>query len=167
MAKAVTAEVRPRSNRRTGKLGRVRIEQSIEIARSPDDVWRFIADARNDPEWCDKVDSVEQAAGDGPGPGARYRVLHRPRPRRPPVELATEVVAFDEPHRMGLREEDEDAVFNVTYELEPTADGTRLTQTDEIDWKISRLALPIARLMVSRDLRRQFATVKRLLEADS
>lgn len=145
----------------------MRLEESIAIARSPDDVWGFIAEARNDPLWCDKVDAVEQVVGNGPALGARYRVLHRPRPRKPPVELATEIVTFDEPHRMRLREEDGDAVFNVTYQLEPMGDGTRLTQIDEIDWKISRLALPIARLMVSRDLRRQFASLKRRLEAES
>jgi hypothetical protein len=40
-----------------------------------------------------------------------------------------------------------------------------LTQTDQIDWKIPLPARPIGGLMVSSDLGRQFAALKRLLEA--
>jgi uncharacterized protein YndB with AHSA1/START domain len=145
----------------------VRIEKTITIARPAEEVWEFVADARNDPQWCEKVVSVEQLAGDGPGRDARYRVMHRPRPFKPAVELAMEVVEFDPPHRLRWREEDADAVFDVLYDLEPTATGTQLKQVDDIDWKIGKAALPIARLMVSRDIRRQFRSLKRLLESDS
>lgn len=78
-----------------------------------------------------------------------------------------EVVEFDEPLRLRWREEDEDAVFHVLYELEPDSGGTRLSQTDDIDWKISKLAFPVARVMVGRDLGRQLASLKALLEAQT
>jgi uncharacterized protein YndB with AHSA1/START domain len=145
----------------------VRIEKAVTIARTVEEVWEFIADARNDPQWCEKVVSVEQLAGDGPGSEARYRVMHRPRPFKPAVELTMEVVEFDPPHRLRWREEDADAVFEVLYDLERTTSGTRLEQVDEIDWKIGTAALPIARLMVSRDIGRQFRSLKRLLESGS
>ena len=140
------------------------IEQVVTIARQRQDVWSFIADARNDPVWCEKVVSVEQVAGAGPGPGARYRVMHAPRPRKPPVELAMEVVEFNPPHRLRWWEEDADAVFDVLYELEPEGSGTRLTQGDEIDWKIPKPLRPIGRIMVSRDIKRQFQSLKQVLE---
>jgi hypothetical protein len=63
-----------------------------------------------------------------------------------------------------MREEDDDAVFDVTYRLEDTANGTRLTQTDEIDWKLRFPGPQIGARMVRRDLERQFRTLKRLLE---
>jgi hypothetical protein len=75
-----------------------------------------------------------------------------------------EVVEFDPPRRLRWREEDEDGVFNVVYRLERTENGTRLGQIDDIEWKISRLAFPIARVMVSRDIARQLASLKRTLE---
>jgi uncharacterized protein YndB with AHSA1/START domain len=150
-----------------GKIGPVRIEKTIAIARPVEEVWEFVVDARNDPQWCEKVVSVEQLAGDGPGRDARYRVMHSPRPFKPAVELTMDVVEFDPPHRLRWREEDADAVFDVVYELEPTASGTRIKQVDDIDWKIGKAALPIARLMVSRDIGRQFRSLKRLLESDA
>jgi uncharacterized protein YndB with AHSA1/START domain len=150
-----------------GKIAPVRIEKTITIARPVEKVWEFVADARNDPQWCEKVVSVDQVAGDGPGPEASYRVMHRPRPFKPPVELTMDVVEFDAPHRLRWREEDADAVFNVLYELAPAAGGTQLNQVDDIDWKIGKAALPIARLMVSRDIGRQFRSLKRLLESGS
>jgi uncharacterized protein YndB with AHSA1/START domain len=143
----------------------MRIERDVVIARAPEQVWDFVADARNDPRWCPKVDSVEQVHGDGPAPDARYRVRHRPKPLRGPVELSMEVVECEPPRRLRLREEDDDGVFDVVYELEPVDGGTRLTQIDQIDWKISKLAFPIARVMVGRDLSRQLAALKRLLES--
>jgi uncharacterized protein YndB with AHSA1/START domain len=143
----------------------MRIERSISIAAPPERVWDFIADAGNDPRWCHKVESVEQLEGHGPGPGARYRVQHRPKPLRGPVELSMEAVEFDPPRRLRWREEDDDAVFHVVYELEPEAGGCRITQIDHIDWKIRKLTQPIGRLMVGRDLSRQLAALKRLLEA--
>jgi uncharacterized protein YndB with AHSA1/START domain len=155
-------ELRIRNERETQVM---HIAKTAVIARSPEAVWAFVADATNDPLWCHKVDSVEQVAGEGPGPGAKYRVLHRPRPGKPASELNMEVVEYDEPRRLRWREEDADGVFDVTYELEPTGSGTRLSQIDDIDWKISKLAFPIARIMVSRDIARQLAALKRKLES--
>ncbi len=143
----------------------MRIQKTIIIERSPEDVWAFTSDARNDPRWCHKVRSVAQVAGNGPGPDAKYNVLHSPRPLRPPVALSVEVVEYVQPRRLGWREEDRDGVFNVVYELEPVVVGTRLTQTNDIEWKISKLAFPIARMMVSRDLSRQLSALKELLES--
>ena len=148
------------------RIAAVRIEKSVTIARPVETVWEFVADARNDPRWCEKVVSVEQLAGDGPGRDASYRVMHRPRPFKAPVALTMEVVEFEPPHRLRWREEDADAVFNVLYELQPKGSGTEIKQVDDIDWKIGRAALPIARLMVSRDIARQFRSLKRVLESE-
>ena len=45
-----------------------------------------------------------------------------------------------------------------------TVPGTRITQVDDIDWKIPRPLRPIGRIMVSRDIQRQLDALKRLLE---
>jgi uncharacterized protein YndB with AHSA1/START domain len=142
-----------------------RIEKTIVIERPLEQVWGYIADLRNDPRWCDKVVSVEQVTGDGPGPNATYRVVHRPVRLKKPKELAVTVEEFDPPRRMRMRDEDDDSVFNVAYDLEPAGEGTRLTQRDQIEWKIPKFQRPIARRMVSRDIEHQLFDLKRLLES--
>jgi uncharacterized protein YndB with AHSA1/START domain len=143
---------------------RMRIEKTIVIEHPVDKVWEYIADGRNDPQWCDKVVSVQQVTGAGPGPDASYRVVHRPVRLKKPRQLAVTVQEFDPPRRMRVREEDDDGVFTVTYDLAPAGEATRLTQRDQIEWRIPRFQLPIARRMVSRDIENQFAALKRVLE---
>ena len=142
----------------------MRLETRVMIERSPEEVWAFVAELRNDPNWCDKVDSVEQVAGDGPGLNASYRVLHRPVRMRRAKELAVIVEHFEPPRRLRLREEDSDAVFAVTYELVKTDGGTNLTQVDEIQWKVPFPGPQIGGLMVRRDIQRQFSALKSVLE---
>jgi hypothetical protein len=142
----------------------MQIEQTVVIARPVEEVWWFVSDGRNDPQWCAKVLAVDQTTGEGPGSGATYRVVHRPVRLRRPKDLAVTIEEFDPPRWMRLREEDADGVFDVTYELEGTAEGTRLTQRDQIEWKIPKFQIPMARTMVSRHIRRQLSTLRRLLE---
>ena len=149
----------------TQRLRAMRIEKTVGLARPPEEVWTFIADARNDPQWCDKVDSVDQIAGEGPGREARCRVLHRPVRLRKAKELAVTVEGYEPPRQLHFREDDDDATFEVTYRLAETAEGTELTQIDEIVWKIPFPGPQIGRVMVSRDIQRQFAALKRLFEA--
>lgn len=141
------------------------IEKAVVIDLPIEEVWAFIADPRNDDRWCPKIESVEQVGGNGPGSDASYRVIHRPIRLKKPKELVVTVEEFEPPHRMTMREEDDDAVFDVTYELHPTEGGTRLTQRDQIAWKIPKFQIPIARRMVSRDIQNQLAALKGLLEA--
>src|SRR5919106_4412298 len=142
----------------------MRIEKTIGIARPVEEVWTLISDARNDPQWCGKVDAVEQTAGEGPGPQARYRARHQPVRLKPTKELAMTVEEYEAPRSLRLREEDDDAVFHVLYRLEGTPEGTSFTQSDEIEWKIPVPLRPIGWIMVSRDIQRQLSALKRLLE---
>jgi carbon monoxide dehydrogenase subunit G len=145
----------------------VRVERTITIRRGIEEVWAFVADPVNDPRWCPKVDSVEQLEGEGPRAGARYLVAHRPVPLRGPAELRVVLEEFDPPRRLRMREEDEDGIFTVEYELAAIAEGTRIRQIDEIEWKIPRPARALGWLSVKRDLKRQFRSLKRLLEAEA
>lgn len=142
------------------------IERSTVIARPPEELWGYVADPRNDPQWCQRVESVEQVTGEEPGRGAGYRVVHRPVPFRGPVQMTVTIEEYAPPRRLRFREEDEEAAFEVSYELEPIAAGTRLTQRDRIEWrKLPSLGRPIARWFVGRTVQRQLSTLKRLLEA--
>jgi uncharacterized protein YndB with AHSA1/START domain len=141
------------------------VELSIEIARPPEEVFAFLADARNDPRWCASVVACEQQDGDGPGPDARYLARHKPTPFHRVMPRSIEVVEYEAPRLLRWRQEDGNGVFHITYEVVPAGDGVRFAQRDTIEWKVpgpvGRLA---ERLFVRRHIGEQMEEVKRLLE---
>lgn len=138
----------------------MRVEERVEIGRSPDDVWAVIADPSNDPRWCPKVKSVEKVGLH------RWRLLHRPVPLRPPVALEVEHLSRQEPSWLTMREEDAASTFEVEYRLEHTPRGTRLTQTSDFQWKkLPRVLHGMFTRGVRRNVRHQLRELKRVLEA--
>src|SRR5947209_18484150 len=99
-------------------MPRVRIARSVEIDRPIGEVFAFVFDARNDPRWCHKVESVELVGGGEPAPGARYAVVHRPIPGRPTRRMDYECVAAEPPRRVSWREDDGTDRIDVTYLLD-------------------------------------------------
>jgi Polyketide cyclase / dehydrase and lipid transport len=93
----------------------------VVIDRHIDDVFAFLADLTNAPRWAAGVVSVDQVAGDGPGPGALYHVLRRVRGRR--RRTAVVCVEWEPPKRVAWREDGDE----VTYELESVWTATRVT----------------------------------------
>jgi carbon monoxide dehydrogenase subunit G len=139
----------------------MRVEESIEIARSPDEVWGFVANPMNDPRWCPKVKSVEQSRPQ------QWTVVHKPMPLRPPAELSVEQIQVDPPSRLTMREENDASIFEVEYRLEPTSTGTRFTQVSNWRWKTMPRVLQKALAPgVRRDVRGQLRELKDVLEAD-
>jgi uncharacterized protein YndB with AHSA1/START domain len=141
------------------------VERSIEIAVSPEELFAFVADARNDPRWCGTVVACEQRQGDGPGPQARYEARHKPTPFHRTMPRSIEVLDYEPPRLVRWRQEDGNGVFHIAYELEATGSGTRFVQRDRIEWKVpgpvGRLA---ERLFVRRHIGEQMEAIKRLLE---
>ena len=64
----------------------------LETAKSPEDVFGYMADFRNAAEWDPATVSIAQTAGAGAGPGARYRLVTRFMGR--PVTLDYETIGF-------------------------------------------------------------------------
>jgi Polyketide cyclase / dehydrase and lipid transport len=110
------------------------------------------------------VKSCEQVAGDGPGPGARYRAKHQPTRLKPAADIEVEITEFEPPRRVRLREEDDDGIFDVTYLLEAAGEGTHFTQRSDVEWKLPRLLAAIGDRMVPRHLDGQMKALKRELE---
>jgi uncharacterized protein YndB with AHSA1/START domain len=138
----------------------MRVDETVEIRRRPEDVWAFVVDHGNDPRWCKKVKSVE------PVGERRWSVTHKPVPLRPPMTLAVEQLEADPPRLLILREEDGASIFEVTYRLEADGQGTRFTQSSEFEWKkLPKVLHGTFARGVRRDVKRQLRDLKQLLEA--
>jgi carbon monoxide dehydrogenase subunit G len=131
----------------------VRAELTIEIARTPEDVFAYLTDVSNLPAWQAGVksatlrdDRIEEAR----------TLLGR--------ELRTtlEVVERDEPRVFTLRALNSPVPFSVRHELEPTDGGTRLTVTAEGD--IPGFAAGLVARRAERQFRKDFERLKQILE---
>jgi hypothetical protein len=118
-----------------------------------------VSDPLNDPRWCRKIRSVEPAGE------RRWRVVHKPVPFRPPLELTLEHLELRPPESVTLREEDDASVFDVDYRLERSGEGTSFTQISTFAWKrLPRVLHGTFARGVRRDVRAQLQALKRLLE---
>ena len=98
---------------------------TVDIARSPEEVFAFMTDPDRLPAWQD-AEAVEQLTPGPVGVGTRFRETHKAMGRRR-VEL-TEVVAFEPGRLFHIRVLDGPPV-DGRWTFEPTAAGTRLTFT--------------------------------------
>jgi Polyketide cyclase / dehydrase and lipid transport len=137
----------------------VHIVRSVVIDCHIEDVFDYVADPLNDPAWRPAVLLVDQVAGDGPGPGARYQVLQHPRARRAARPTVITCVEWSPPGRVAWRWETDGEPVDVAYALEPVWTSTRLT------WRRELRAPRLLSLGAGRDMERQLRALRQRLEA--
>jgi uncharacterized protein YndB with AHSA1/START domain len=145
------------------------VQESVTIDRPIAEVFDFIADPTNDPRWCPSVKEIEQIAGNGSGPGTRYRMHHTPGGRD--YDASVEITASNPPNSLKWLMTDKGHTLRGTYELEAVDGKTRVTQTSEITFE-GWLRIPglfmkrvIAR-EVQKELGKQFTNLKQILESE-
>ena len=131
----------------------VRAELTIEIARTPEDVFSYLTDASNLPAWQGGVKSA--TLRDGRIEETRSllgRELH----------TTLEIVEQDAPRLFTLRALGGPVPFSVRHELEPTEGGTRLTVTAEGD--VPGFAAGLVARRAEKQFRIDFERLKQILE---
>lgn len=141
------------------------ITAGVDIARSPRQVFGYIADATHLPEW---QPDVRQAAFDQPtavGVGTRgQEVRHVMGADRP---ITWEVTDYDPHRRYGVRGIDGPVRAHVTIDLTPSTDGTGTHLQYGIDFEghgIGKLIAPLARKGARKDLKATLERLRRRLE---
>jgi len=140
----------------------MRVERTITIARQPADVFRFVADIRNDPTWHTDVLEV-RSSSDVVELGTVFHVKVKPSMG---VSEGTMTVSRLEPGelvefrgRMGRMEP------TVTNICEPEKEGTRVTRRVEIEAPgVMRAMTPLMKRMIGKSNEGFLANLKRLLE---
>jgi uncharacterized protein YndB with AHSA1/START domain len=138
-------------------------QNTVTIARPADEVFAFLADFRNIPAWNYAIARTVQTSPGPPGVGATYRQT-RTVPRS--SEEGFEITDFAPPSRLAVTGQIGPFNASSSYLLEPTADGTRLTNNVELEPSsallrpIGPLAVPAVKAAVARNL----STLKQLLE---
>jgi carbon monoxide dehydrogenase subunit G len=132
----------------------VRAELTIEIARTPEDVFAYLTDVSNLPAWQAGVKSAKLR--DGRIEESRTllgRELH----------TTLQVLEREEPRLFTLRALGSPVPFTVRHELEAAGGGTRLTVTAEGD--VPGFAAGLLSRRAERQFRQDFERLKRILES--
>jgi carbon monoxide dehydrogenase subunit G len=131
----------------------MRAELSIEIARTPEDVFAYRTDVANLPEWQSGVRRAEQT-GDRIDETRSFlgREMH----------TTLEILEKDPPRVFTLKALDGPVRFTVAHTLEPADGGTRLTVVADGD--LPGFASGIVAQQAKRQFSKDFARLKQILE---
>jgi uncharacterized protein YndB with AHSA1/START domain len=138
---------------------------SLDIHRSPSDVFAFIADFRNMPRWYEAVKSVTAITTGPVNTGAQFHMM-RALPGGP-ARNTVEITSYTR-DEITFASTSGPTPFQYTYRLEPTAAGTRLTLHGEISAK--DLPGPAAHLgglanqLFKQGMKKNLQVLKRILE---
>ncbi len=97
---------------------------SVEIHRSPAEVFEFLADGTNDPQWRNGVLDIHLKSGEGNG-AVYQQGVKGPFGRRVPADY--EITAHEPDRRIAFRAIAGPVRPEGAYELEPIDSGTRVT----------------------------------------
>jgi uncharacterized membrane protein len=142
----------------------VRVQESIEIERPLDDVFSYVSDAGNYPEWMAHALEVRKQ---GPGPprkGEKFTLAIRSVGRR--FETPFERTRY-EPNRRCADRAIGGPVPNQWWEcdFQEVPGGTRLTRTAEARGNgLLKLLEPLQKWSAGRQLRKDLQTLKGVLE---
>jgi len=138
--------------------------ESVVISRSAPDVFAYVADLRNEPQWHVDIESVPTDTPSLPVAGTSYPVKFKPfLGKSDGVFTAVEVVPGSkvvyDAELAGMRP-------RITYLVEPEGDGARFTRSvDLVVHGPLKVMSPLMALMVPRRNKVFVKNVKRNLES--
>ena len=143
------------------------IVSSVEIARPPEEVFRYVTDTSRLPEWQESAVEARQEGSGPPTVGSRSVVTRRV--GRGERRMTMELTEYSPPRSWGGRGIDGPVrgIFNGT--VEPLDDSTRSRVTIELDFEghgIGKLLVPlVVRRQVQREMPRNMQALKARLES--
>ena len=131
----------------------MRAELTIEIARTPEEVFAYLTDVANLPEWQSGVRRAELRDG-------KIRETRSFLGRE--MDTTLEILANEPPRLFTLKALDSPVPFTVQHELAQAEEGTRLTVVAEGD--VPSFASGLVAQRAKRQFSKDFARLKEILE---
>jgi uncharacterized protein YndB with AHSA1/START domain len=143
------------------------IVYSVEISRSPEDVFAQLSDVPRFSEWQEGVVSA-RLEGEGPmGPGSRMQMTRRVIGGREQT-MTSELTEFSPPRSFAFRGIDGPIRAFGKGTVEPVGDGPRSRFTFELDFEgrgFGKLLVPLVRRQAGKELPITHQNLKRRLES--
>jgi uncharacterized membrane protein len=142
----------------------VRFEFEVEIQRPVHDVFAYVTDVGNLPEWQRATSEAAWEGGEGPGTGARVR--HKTTFLGRTVDMELEVTAYEPDRRFDLRTLKGSISFTVRHSFQPSNGGTKIHFVGEGEpGGLFRLAGSAVARRAERESRADFERLKTVLES--
>ena len=147
--------------------GMAPISESIEIDRSPEEVFAYLDDVERHGEWQDQIVAVEPQGDEPMGVGKRVRETRRvPGGDR---SMTYEITDYDPPRQSSFRVLDGPVRGVGTVLVEPVDDGSRSRVTFTIEFEGhglgGKVLLPLAKSQARKQIPKDQARMKELLES--
>jgi hypothetical protein len=143
------------------------IVESIEIARSPEDLFAYVGDLSRHGEWQSQIVDV-QVDTEGPT-RVGSRATETRRVPGGPRRLTYEVTEWDPPRRVAFRGVNGPIRVRGALTAEPAGDGSHSRVTLELDFDahglFPKLLLPLVRRDARKQVPRDQARLKERLES--
>jgi uncharacterized protein YndB with AHSA1/START domain len=141
----------------------VKSAESVVVDRTPDEVYRYVADLRNEPNWHVDVASVPPETDPLPVVGKTYALKFKPFMGK--TEGTFTVVEVEPGARVVYRADFAGLRPLITYTVEPVGEGARFTRSVEMrPTGLKVLIAPLMALMVPRRNRVFVENLKRALQ---
>jgi uncharacterized membrane protein len=154
----------PRHKRREDVM--IRIEGEIVINRPVDEVFDFVADARNEPLYNPQMLRSEKLTPGPIGLGTQFRDEIKSMGR--PAEITIEIVGYERPRRLtdSIRMSTMDIRGGLTFD--PVPAGTRMRWSWELTPRgVFKLLTPMVARIGRRQEQRIWGDLKRVMEAQA
>ncbi|MDX3240959.1 SRPBCC family protein [Streptomyces sp. ME18-1-4] len=135
---------------------------SIDVDRSPEDVWAYVIDPSHLPEWQQSAVSAEPLDPGPVGVGSRLRITRHVGRRDVPMTM--EYTEYDPPRAWGLQGVDGPIRGHVHGEITPLDDGRRSRVTMELDFEGKGMGKVLLPLVVRPQVRKELPHNERLLK---
>ena len=140
------------------------IATSVEISRSPEDVFAYITDVARHPQW---QEGLVSASLETEGPvRVGSRIVHRRKLGFKTVAATSEITGFNPPELVSFRGIDGPIRPEGTQRVERIGAGSRVSFEMEMHGHgLGALMLPMARRQAARQVAASHEKLKQILEA--
>jgi len=139
-------------------------EKSVFINRPQQEVFDFVTNLSNDPQWQNRIESVERLS-DGPiGIGSTWRYITSTLGRKNEADI--QMTSYDPPHQSSVKAVSGPVPFENTHTFQAKDGGTLLTFIGQAEFGgFFKMAEGLAGKQIEKQMEADAAALKKLLEA--
>lgn len=141
----------------------IKVESSIVINRPVEEVFAYVGDQRNTPQWQSGLVEVKRLTDGPPGIGTKHSFVRKFMGRK--MEASNEYVAYEPDKRITFKTTSGPVPLEASYLFESLTAGTKLTSRIEMEAAgFLGLVEPLIAAGLRREVRAALPALKEILE---